>query len=132
MAKEKKLLSPEQIHKLETNQHSRGHIAGGTQLEQDKLSRKYHAFIVLIPLMPKFFIMYCLEKNLIRFFPSFINPFLLVNITKIIKRDKYNEFRVRGWWMIVIETKNLLINLVKKIFRKREFKINKVQIRYDN
>ena len=123
IAKEKKLLTPDQIHKLETNQHSRGHIAGGTQLEQDKLSRRYHAFIVLIPLMPRFFILFCLNKNLIRFFPSFINPFILVNITKMIKRDKYNEFRVRGWWMIAIESKNLLVGIIRKIFRSKELNL---------
>lgn len=119
IAKERKLLTPEQIHKLETNQHSRGHIAGGTELEQDSLSRKYHAFIVILPLMPKFFIDFCVNNNLIRFFPSFLNPFLLVNITKMIKRDSYNEFRIRGWWMLVIESKNLVINLLKRSFRKK-------------
>ena len=34
IAKSRKLLSPEQIHKLETSQHSRGHIAGGTELDR--------------------------------------------------------------------------------------------------
>jgi len=80
------------------------------------LSRKYHAFIVLLPLMPKWFIDFCVDNNLIRFFPSSFSPFLLVNITKMIKRDKYNEFRVRGWWMLAIESKNLLLSLVKKVF----------------
>lgn len=119
IAKERKLLTPEQIQKLESNQHSRGHIAGGTELEQDSLSRRYHAFIVLIPLMPKFFIMFCLKHNLIRFFPSFVSPFVLVNFTKIIKRDKYNEFRVRGWWMLVIEGLRLALNTIKRPFRKK-------------
>jgi len=116
IVKERKLLTEEQLHYLENAEHSRGHIAGGTQLEQDKLSRKYHAFIVLLPLMPKLFIDFCVDNNLIRFFPSSFSPFLLVNITKMIKRDKYNEFRVRGWWMLAIESKNLLISLAKKVF----------------
>jgi len=116
IVKERKLLTEEQLHYLENAEHSRGHIAGGTQLEQDKLSRKYHAFIVLLPLMPKWFIDFCVDNNLIRFFPSSFSPFLLVNITKMIKRDKYNEFRVRGWWMLAIESKNLLLSLVKKVF----------------
>jgi anaerobic magnesium-protoporphyrin IX monomethyl ester cyclase len=108
IVKERKLLTPAELMKLENTQHTRGHIAGGTQLEQDKLSRKYHAFIVLLPLMPRVFVEFCVNKNLIRFFP---------NITKIIKRDSYNEFRVRGWWMLLIESKNLAIGLFKKIFR---------------
>lgn len=117
IAKERKLLSPEQINKLETNQHTRGHIAGGTELEQDSVSRSYHAFIVLLPLMPKLFIEFCLKHDLIKSFPSFINPFILVNVTKMIKRDSYNEFRVRGWWMLLIEGKNLLKTLITKPFR---------------
>lgn len=121
IAKERKLLTPEQIHKLETSQHSRGHIAGGTELEQDKMSRKYHAFIVLLPLMPKIFIDFCVNHDLIRFFPSFLNPFLLVNITKMIKRDSYNEFRVRGWRMILVELKNLGLGLFKKARRIASF-----------
>jgi radical SAM superfamily enzyme YgiQ (UPF0313 family) len=120
IAKEKKLLSPEQIHKLENSQHSRGHIAGGTELEQDSISRKYHAFIVLLPLMPKVMVDFFVNRNLIRFFPGFINPFVLVNLTKIIKRDSYNEFRVRGWWMLAIESKNIIKLLVRKIFLKKE------------
>jgi radical SAM superfamily enzyme YgiQ (UPF0313 family) len=120
MVKERKLLSPAELYKLENNKHTRGHIAGGTQLEEDELSRRYHAFVVLIPLMPKFFILFCLKFNLIRFFPSFLNPFILVNITKMIKRDSYNEFRVRGWWMIAIESKNLLFSVVKKLFKSKK------------
>ncbi len=114
IAKERKLLTPEQIHKLESGQHTRGHIAGGTALEQDKLSRSYHAFIVLSPLMPAFFIQFCVRMNIIRFFPSFLSPFLMVNITKMIKRDKYNEFRVRGWHMLRVESWGLL----KRTFRR--------------
>lgn len=120
IVKERKLLSPEQLMNLENSQHSRGHIAGGTQLEQDQLSRRYHAFIVLLPLMPKAFIEFCLNYNLIRFFPSFLNPFILVNMTKMIKRDSYNEFRVRGWWMLVIESRNLFFGLFKKVFRTKK------------
>ncbi len=114
IVKERKLLTPEQIHRLENSQTSRGHIAGGTELEQDKMSRKYHAFIVLLPLMPKNFVYFCVDHNLIRFFPSFLNPFLLVNITKMIKRDSFNEFRVRGWRMLFIESGSLILNLFKR------------------
>lgn len=117
IVKERKLLSPSELIKLESSKHSRGHIAGGTQLEQDKLSRKYHAFIVLLPLMPKSFILFCLKYDLIKYFPSFLNPFILVNITKMIKRDSYNEFRARGWWMIIIEGRNLILGLFKRLFR---------------
>jgi anaerobic magnesium-protoporphyrin IX monomethyl ester cyclase len=112
IAKEHKLLAPEQIAKLENGEHTRGHIAGGTALEQDKLSRSYHAFIVLLPLMPRFMIDFFLNRNLIRFFPSFFSPFLMVNITKMIKRDRFNEFRVRGWRMLRAES----FQLIKRAF----------------
>ena len=114
MAKQSRLLSSEQIHQLETAQHSRGHIAGGTELEKNPLSRKYHAFIVLLPLMPPGLARFFLNHDLIRFFPSFLNPFILVNLTKMIKRDPYNEFRVRGWLMIWVEGRKMLLQLVKR------------------
>ena len=41
----------------------------------------------------------------------------------MIKRDKYNEFRVRGWWMIAIESKNLLVGIIRKIFRSKELNL---------
>lgn len=114
IAKERKLLTPEQIRKLENPEHSRGHIAGGTELEQDTLSRRYHAFIVLLPLMPLFFVRFCLRFDLIRFFPAVFSPFLLVNVTKMIKRDKFNEFRVRGWRMIWVEGSRLLLRALRR------------------
>lgn len=116
IAKERNLLAPEQIKKLENGQHTRGHIAGGTELEQDRLSRSYHAFIVLSPLMPAFFIRFCVRSNVIRFFPSFLSPFLMVNVTKMIKRDKYNEFRVRGWHMLRVESWALLKRTLRRLF----------------
>jgi len=119
IAKERKLLTPAQIHKLEAGEHSRGHIAGGTELEQDRLSRSYHAFVVLLPLMPKAFIEFCLDRDLIRFFPSWLSPFLMVNLTKVIKPDRFNEFRVRGGRMLWVESLALL---------KRSFKRGWLQI----
>jgi radical SAM superfamily enzyme YgiQ (UPF0313 family) len=108
LVKDKNLLSEAQIQYLESGEHRRGHIAGGTELEQSPLFRSYHLFIVLIPLLPKWLILFCERKNWIRFFPSFISPFLMVNVTKMIKRDPYNEFRIRGWKMIRIEVARLL------------------------
>ncbi|MGZ3721490.1 MAG: B12-binding domain-containing radical SAM protein [Bdellovibrionales bacterium] len=123
IAKERKLLSPEQIHKLESSEQSRGHIAGGTALEQDSLSRSYHAFIVLLPLMPVFMINFFVNRDLIRYFPSFLSPFLMVNLTKMIKRDKYNEFRVRGWLMLWVETNALLKRAAIRLFNSWRAKI---------
>ncbi len=108
LAKERKLLPPEQIAILESNLHSRGHIAGGTELEKNSLSRRYHAFIVLLPIMPAVLVRFFLRFNLIRFFPAFLSPFVLVNVTKMIKRDPFNEFRARGWAMIRVETASLM------------------------
>lgn len=114
LAKKRKLLSPEQIEFIETNQSSRGHISGGTELEKSRLSRSYHAFIVLMPLMPDCLIGFFRRYDLIRFFPSFLNPFFLVNITKSIKRDKYNEFRIRGGHMLLWEVPRLFLRLLSK------------------
>ena len=108
IAKEHNLLAPEQIAKLENGEHTRGQIAGGTALEQDKISRSYHAFIVLLPLMPRFIILFFLNRNPIQFIPIFFSPFLMVNITKMIKRDRFNEFRVRRWRMFRAESLNLV------------------------
>lgn len=114
IAKERKLLTPEQIQKLEGAEHTRGHIAGGTELEENPLSRSYHSFIVCLPLMPRFFIEFMVNYNLIRFFPTFLSPFLLVNLTKMIKRDSYNEFRVRGWRMLWVEGKSFVWKLMNR------------------
>jgi hypothetical protein len=58
---------------------------------------------------------FCLRFDLIRFFPTFLSPFLLVNVTKILKRDKFNEFRVRGWKMLRVEGFRLVKRTVKRI-----------------
>lgn len=123
MAKERRLLTPEQIHKLSHEDASRGHLAGGTELERDRQSRRYHAFIVLIPVMPAFFVRFCLRRNLIRLFPSFINPLLLVNFTKMVKPDVFNEFRARGWRMIVFETLALLRRSIARKWRSRPLEL---------
>ncbi|MEQ1878075.1 MAG: radical SAM protein, partial [Bdellovibrionia bacterium] len=127
LAKERRLLSPEQISYLENARHTRGHIAGGTELERDKLSRSYHAFIVLLPLMPDFFIRLCQRLDAIKYFPSWLNPFLLVNLTKMIKRDKYNEFRVRGWRMLRYEGVRLLLRLFRAAYSTKVLKWSPVK-----
>lgn len=114
LAKARGLLSPEEIIRLESGRHSRGHIAGGTELEHDRASRSYHSFIVLLPCMPQWFIDFFVSRNLVRFFPSFVSPFLLVNLTKSVKRDKFNEFRARGWSMIWTETKRLFARKISE------------------
>lgn len=123
IAKERGLLSPEDIHRIESNQNVRGHLAGGTELEKDGLSRSYHAFIVLIPIMPNWFINFCLKKDLIQYFPSFINPFLLVNFTKALKPNPYDEFRSRGWLMIFTEGRKIIKRAFKKVLFKEEHKL---------
>lgn len=117
LAKERQLLSPEEIKFLESNLHSRGHLSGGTELEKNSLSRRYHAFIVLLPVMPEFVARFFLRFNLVRFFPAFLSPFLLVNFTKLVKRNKFDEFRARGWSMIVVETCGLLKFKATQFFR---------------
>jgi anaerobic magnesium-protoporphyrin IX monomethyl ester cyclase len=114
IAKEKNLLTTAQVQALEKSEHTRGHIAGGTELEKDDISRSYHSFIVLLPIMPLFVVNFFLRKNLIRHFPTFGSPFLLVNFTKMIKRDSYNEFRVRGLHMILAEGAALFVRSLQK------------------
>lgn len=132
LAKERKLLTPEQIKYLEQSNHTRGHIAGGTELEKDSLSRQYHAFIVILPLLPSWLVEFFLKKDLIRYFPAFFNPFLLVNLTKMIKRDKYNEFRIRGWHMLLVEGARLFWQILFvrpwKILFSRERRLQKREI----
>ena len=115
IARERDLLTAAQIAQLENAHHTRGHIAGGTELERDALSRRYHAFIVLLPLLPRAWVSFFADRNLIRFFPSWFNPFLLVNFTKMIKRDRYNEFRVRGAHMIRVEGVRALVRLWRRL-----------------
>jgi radical SAM superfamily enzyme YgiQ (UPF0313 family) len=115
IAKDRKLISMEDAERIEKNNFGRGHISGGTELERNTLARRYHAFLVMLPLFPKWWIKFCRRYDLIRFFPSFISPVLLVNITKEIKRDSFNEFRARGWRMIFYEFFSHLFKL--KIFR---------------
>jgi pyruvate-formate lyase-activating enzyme len=118
IAKTKNLLSAEQIAFLERGEFSRGHLAGGTELAKDSLSRSYHAFIVLLPLMPYWLVKTFIRFDLVRFFPSFISPFMLVNFTKSLRRDKYNEFRIRGWLMIIFEMRKLFSRISLKLARK--------------
>ncbi len=129
IAKERKLLSAAQIEYLEKDRHTRGHIAGGTELEKDALSRRYHAFIVLLPLLPRALVRFCVERGLIRFFPAWLNPFLLVNLTKMIKRDKYNEFRVRGAHMIWVEGLKALTRLSRRLLRRDSERTDQSPIR---
>jgi radical SAM superfamily enzyme YgiQ (UPF0313 family) len=115
IAKERRLLSPEKIAYLENSRHSRGHLAGGTELERDGLSRSYHAFVVLMPLFPDWLIGLFRRFDLIRFFPSFLSPFLLVNFTKAMRRDAFNEFRIRGWKMLLFELPRQLVQAARLI-----------------
>lgn len=108
LAKERKLLSPEHIAYLESDFHSRGHLAGGTELDRDPLSRRYHTFILLLPLFPKWLILFFLRHDLIKRFPVLLTPFLLVNFTKMIKGNSFDEFRSRGWAMLRAEIPKVL------------------------
>lgn len=103
LAKERKLLTAEEIQKLEQSLHSRGCLSGGTELGKSDLSRRYHAFIVLIPVLPAFVARFFLRHDLIRKFPVWASPFVLTNFTKSIKRYRFDEFRARGWAMIRVE-----------------------------
>lgn len=121
IAKERKLLSDMQINFLEKNLHARGHLAGGTELERSRLSRKYHTFIVLMPLMPKFIAKFFLKNDLIKYFPVLFSPFVLVNVTKMIKRTHFDEFRIRGWSMLRVEFIKLLMFKVRGFIKKIKF-----------
>lgn len=118
IAKERKLLSPEEIEDLEKGQRRRGHIAGGSELEKSSLTRAYHTLITLMPVLPPFFVRFLLRKDWIRYTPSFVSPFVLTNFTKILKPDPFNEFRRRGWKMIFFEGTKVLGNLLRNIWER--------------
>ena len=114
IAKERNLLTDEQIAYI-VDSHSRGHLAGGTELEKDSLSRRYHAFITLLPLLPGWLRRFCVNRDLIRFFPAFLNPILLINLTKTLRPDPFNEFQIRGRRMLLVEVARLAIRISRRL-----------------
>lgn len=89
-----KILKKEDLDRIEQGAHSRGHLAGGTEREKSALTRSFHTFILLMPILPQVFVHWMIRKRYVhRIFH--INPFLLVNFTKSLKPNKYDEFRYR-------------------------------------
>lgn len=111
-----KILKPEDLDKIENGEHSRGHLAGGTEKERSAITRSFHTFILLIPILPHRFVMWMIRKRLVhRIFH--INPFLLVNFTKSLKPNKYDEFRYRTINMYLFELKKKMKKLGLKMSR---------------
>jgi radical SAM superfamily enzyme YgiQ (UPF0313 family) len=124
IAKERHLLTPEQIQELEKEESSRGAANPDTpaagfwvpDLKQDSLPHRYLSFIVLMPTMSKSVVDFFLRWDLIRFFPGFLNAFLMSNLTQILKRDPTGEFRVRGRRLILVEAAKLLKRMLLRPF----------------
>ncbi|MFA6091874.1 MAG: radical SAM protein [Elusimicrobiota bacterium] len=124
VAKERRLLTPGQIQELENEARSRGAADPDTpaagfwvpNLEQDALPHRYLSFLVLMPVLPKNVVSFFLRRDLIRFFPGFLNAFLMSNLSQIIKRDPTGEFRVRGRRLLLTESSRLLKRIVLRAF----------------
>ncbi len=100
IARERGILSEEEILSLENGQHGRGVISGGSTREKDLLTQSYQTFLLLVPILPKKIVSWLLRKDWIRFTPR-LNPLVLVNITKVFKKNPQDEFRKqeRGLWL---------------------------------
>ncbi len=101
------ILKSEDLVKIEQGAHSRGHLAGGTEREKSSLARKFHTLIILLPILPQWTKKFVHKKRLVRFVPH-LNPFLLVNFTKSLKPNPFDEFRYRTINMYLFELKKML------------------------
>ena len=120
-AKSKNLLTQDEIDYIESGKHSRGHIAGGTELEKNNLSKSYHAFIVLMNIFPAWLISIFQKLNLIQYTPG-LNPFVMIQLTRILRSPfmPFTEFSTRIRSMIFWEVKRVLKNYIR--FPKKQFK----------
>jgi pyruvate-formate lyase-activating enzyme len=112
VALEQGLLRPGQLRRA-------GPAAAGfwvPEVEPDRLSYRYLAFIVLMPIMPKFLRDFFIERDLVRFFPGCFNAFLLSNLAQFVNRDPTGEFRVRGRRMLLAETARLCRRKLRALF----------------
>jgi len=124
IARERRLLTPEQIRELENEERSRETAAPGATaagfwapgLKQDPVTHRYLSFIVLMPVLPGWVVDLFLRRDLIRFFPGFLNAFLMSNLTQMIHRDPTGEFRVRGRRLLLAELPGLMKRTVLRAF----------------
>jgi len=89
------------------------------ELEQTPLSHRYLNFIVLLPILPRWFVDLLVRRDLVRFFPGFLNAFLLSNLSQLVNRDPTGEFRVRGRRMLVTELPAVLRRALSRLFTRR-------------
>jgi anaerobic magnesium-protoporphyrin IX monomethyl ester cyclase len=108
------LISKEEIDYIKSNFHTRGHLAGGTELERKPWSKKYHTLILLVPVLPQSVIKYILKYRLVKWVPH-ISPFILVNVTKMLKPNHYDEFRIRGYLTIYKELGRMMRAFLKRL-----------------
>ncbi|MFA6434381.1 MAG: radical SAM protein [Elusimicrobiales bacterium] len=116
IAKKDRLLAPEQLLELENEERSRGGTGPDSpaagfwtpNLKQGAAAHRYLSFIALMPVIPRSVVNFFLRRDLIRFFPGFLNAFMVSNLTQLLHRDPTGEFRVRGRRMILAESAGLL------------------------
>lgn len=108
-----KILKEEDLQKIELGEHTRGHLAGGTERERSRITRSFHTFILLIPILPQWFILWVIRKRYVVYF-FHLNPFILVNFTKSLKPNKFDEFRYRTINMYLFEARKLCASLLSR------------------
>jgi pyruvate-formate lyase-activating enzyme len=125
LARDRRLLTQDQLLELEKEELSRNEASPDTpaagfwvpDLRQGAVPHRYLSFIVLLPILPGRIVDLFLRRDLIRFFPGFLNAFLMSNLTQTLHRDPTGEFRVRGRRLLLAETARLLKNALLKFFR---------------
>jgi radical SAM superfamily enzyme YgiQ (UPF0313 family) len=124
LARERALLSREQLLELEKEERSRSEASPDTpaagfwvpDLRQGAIAHRYLIFIVLLPVMPQRLVDFFLRRDLIRFFPGFLNAFLMSNLTQLLHRDPTGEFRIRGRRLLLAEIAGLLKRKLRGLF----------------
>lgn len=100
------VLDKSKMDAIQEGKHSRGHLAGGTEREMSAVTRSFHTFILLIPVLPDGLAKWILKNKWVKYVPH-INPFVLVNVTKSFKPNPFDEFRVRTIQMYIFEFKKM-------------------------
>ncbi|MCB0221009.1 MAG: B12-binding domain-containing radical SAM protein [Chrysiogenetes bacterium] len=116
IAKERAVLSPAEIAQIRDGNYGRGSIAGGTTREKNVLAHRYHTLLVMTPILPQRFVSWLLRRNFVRFMPR-VNPFLIVNITKLLHPNPLDEFarRERGLWRF--ELPRTIRKMIRRVLR---------------
>lgn len=107
---------------------SRGHLAGGTEIEKSKIARRYYTFIVLIPILPDYIVDFVIKRDLIKHTPH-IKPLLLINFVKLFaKRPICDEFHEHMKHMYRYEIAKQLTKRFCSLLKKYTFRKNNLPL----